>query len=611
MTSQSTYCNPLNIEYHLQAYEGGDARKPAAPERHWWREAADPVCTMFKGEYYLFASVSRAYWHSTDMIHWVQVKTSEIPLDYWEPNTFVIGDDLYYCHHRNAIYKSSAPGSGHWTKVRERLGRTDSEGYFMVDDDGRVYHVGLIPGEQELGFYMRELDAKNNLADVGEPRPCIDISEFHLVKEKPAEVLQALGETERWGYAATFARTNREARHIGKLTGEGAQLMKHDGCYFFQYANCTHSAFYGYRDFVFKSDSPWGPWEFQSHNPASYDPTGFCKGAGNSSVFQSADGEYWRVTTVNAAVVWCWERRIAIYPTGFDRDNVMYTDTYLGELPQYGPGKNPNPQRRNELGGNLVGWMLLSHAKPVRASSSLPDHPPAHAVEEEMTTWWAGAAGRDEWLVVDLEKPCRINAVQVNFAEQDVYQADAKRPHYHQYTLEVSDDGTSWRMLIDKSQNLKDIPHDYIELEQAVIARIARLTILHMPAGGRAAVRGLRLFGSGMAAPPEPVSDLWIERLEDDRYAKVAWSPAAGAEGYVVRYGVAPDKLYLAVDVRGATELPVEIPIWKPYRSRFPWKKNTFLGLTGGVDYYFAIDSFNDSGITRGTKIYPAKARQN
>lgn len=599
----STFCNPLDIEYHLQAYKPGASLRPAAPGTPCWREAADPACVLFKGEYYLFASVSYGYWHSRDLVNWTRVEAPGLPLDYWEPNTFVIGDELYYGHHRDAIYKSADPQSGKWTKVRGRLGGTDTEGGFMVDDDGRVFHIGLrYPGER--GFFVRELDPKNNLKDIGGLWPCDNRNGFRLVWERPD-----LG---RDGYAGTYRLAPGEPWLIGGPTGEGAQIMKHGGTYFMQYAHSTGSSFYGYRDYVFTAASPKGPWSFQRQNPAAYDPTGFCKGAGNSCVFKDAGSEFWRVTTVDAEKLWLWERRIGIYPAGFDRDNTMYTDTYLGELPQYGAGKNPHPEKRNDLGGNLVGWMLLSYNKPVTASSTLAGFAPGLALDEEMTTWWSAKTGAGEWLAVDLEKPCTIQAVQVNFAEQDIFAPAPAGPHCHQYTLEVSDDGIHWRMLVDKSRNTRDVPHDYIQLDTPITARQVRLNILHMPAGGKAAVRGLRIFGNSSAPLPEPVQGLRVERLKDvpydDRYAKVSWEPAKGAEGYVVRYGTAPDKLYLAVDVRNATELPVEIPLWKPYQSKFPWKKNSFLGLTGGIDYYFAIDSFNDRGITRGTTVCRAPA---
>jgi xylan 1,4-beta-xylosidase len=58
----------------------------------------------------------------------------------------------------------------------------------------------------------------------------------------------------------------------------------------------------------------------------------------------------------------------------------------------------------------------------------------------------------------------------------------------------------------------------------------------------------------------------------------------------VVRWGRAPGKLYHSQDVRGGTEAVIEC-------------------LTGGRDYWFVVDSFNDSGVTFGSEVVTAEAR--
>ena len=62
------------------------------------------------------------------------------------------------------------------------------------------------------------------------------------------------------------------------------------------------------------------------------------------------------------------------------------------------------------------------------------------------------------------------------------------------------------------------------------------------------------------------------------------WARPKRVEGYVVRYGIAPDKLYGSQDVRDG-------------------EAATITRLLREQDYYFAIDSFNDSGICRGTNV--------
>lgn len=54
ISKQTTICNPVNLSYRFCL---------DTPSR---REAADPTMVVFKGEYYLFASKSGGYFHSTD-----------------------------------------------------------------------------------------------------------------------------------------------------------------------------------------------------------------------------------------------------------------------------------------------------------------------------------------------------------------------------------------------------------------------------------------------------------------------------------------------------------------------------------------------------------------
>ena len=44
----------------------------------------------------------------------------------------------------------------------------------------------------------------------------------------------------------------------------------------------------------------------------------------------------------------------------------------------------------------------------------------------------------------------------------------------HQYKIYASNDGKSWKTIVDKSKNQKDVPHDYVELETPVKARFLK-----------------------------------------------------------------------------------------------------------------------------------------
>jgi hypothetical protein len=60
----------------------------------------------------------------------------------------------------------------------------------------------------------------------------------------------------------------------------------------------------------------------------------------------------------------------------------------------------------------------------------------------------------------------------------------------------------------------------------------------------------------------------------------LSWDKAEGAEGYIVRYGIAPDKLYNQYQVYG--------------------EQTEIRTLTKGISYYFRVDSFNAGGVTPG-----------
>src|SRR5690242_3130005 len=100
---QTTICNPVNLSYRFCL---------DSPSR---REAADPTMVVYKGEYYLFASKSGGYFHSTDLIHWDLITSKDLPLEDYAPTVVVMRDTLFFMASAGApvkIYKSANPKSG-------------------------------------------------------------------------------------------------------------------------------------------------------------------------------------------------------------------------------------------------------------------------------------------------------------------------------------------------------------------------------------------------------------------------------------------------------------------------------------------------------------------
>ncbi len=554
-----TFCNPINIEYRF---------KPDTPSR---RMAADPVIVLLKDTYYLFSTGSSEYWYSSDLVNWTMIPESDSglpaliehpgrPIPEWitAPAVNVVGDAVYFMPSAaggNArIYKSTDPKSGKWelTTTKNTRGWDPA---LLFDDDGRTYFYSGCSNDKPITGV--ELDS-SSMEFVGE------VKDFFK------------GDKEAHGWERTG--DNHELSDPAWL--EGPWMTKHADTYYLQYA-APGTEFKSYSDGVYTSKGPLGPFKYEPYSPFSHKPGGFISGAGHGATFQDKHGNYWRVVTMVVSKLAIFERRVGIFPAGFDEDGVMYCNTLLGDFPQVMP-----TGKRDPFGGNRADWMLLSYAKDAEASSSLPGHETALAFDEEVKTWWAAkTSDKGEWLQVDLGKSCTVNAIQVNFAEHEANLFGRDKPIYQQYIVEYSSDNKNWKTLVDKSQNEEDVPHDYIHLSESVEARYIKLTNVDTPGDGPFAIRDLRLFGDGLGKAPQEADGLTVIRDPDDkRTARVTWKKSDDAVGYVIRYGIDRGKLYNQYQVMGKTELTIN-------------------SLNRDVDYFFAVDVFSDSGYTEGTHI--------
>lgn len=136
---------------------------------------------------------------------------------------------------------------------------------------------------------------------------------------------------------------------------------------------------------------------------------------------------------------------------------------------------------------------------------------------------------------------------------------------------------------MDKSNADTDLAHDYLELEAPVSARYLRLTARELPYGEKFAVSGLRVFGKGNLPAPKCVTQVRTA-YADAMTAKVTWKEVPDTIGYNVRFGIAPDKLYLSHMVYGKNEV-------------------LLTALNAGQSYYVCVDSFGEGGITEGAPI--------
>ena len=204
---------------------------------------------------------------------------------------------------------------------------------------------------------------------------------------------------------------------------------------------------------------------------------------------------------------------------------------------------------------------------------------------QDIRTYWSAETGnKGEWISMDLEKECTINAVQINYAENQMNVFGRQPGIYYQYLLEYSNDGKNWKTLEDKTQDTIDVPHDYIELSTPIKARYIKLTNYKMPDSGTFALAGLRVFGNAGGALPSNVTDLKINRLDDKCIVDLNWTKSPDAVGYNIRYGSKKDKLYHNYQVLGVDTL-------------------TIRSLNANQKYYFTVDVFNENGVTKGNNI--------
>ena len=364
-------------------------------------------------------------------------------------------------------------------------------------------------------------------------------------------------------------------------------MTKRGGKYYLQYA-CPGAQYNVYCDGVYVGDGPLGPFAPCQSNPFSYSPGGFCPGAGHGSTLEDRHGNWWHTSTMRISVNHDFERRVGLWPAGFDADGELFCNQRYGDWPQAVTGEAQDPWAPPE-------WMLLSCGKRARASSE--DKPAANATDENVQTWWrAGAEDKAPRLTVDLGDVCAVNAVQVNFAdgmgiverlpEGAELVGDPGRGRYIEerefftrWLLETSTDGESWIILEDKREADTDLTHDLVVREDGVDARYVRLTVTETAYQAPACISGLRVFGRARGEPPEQAAQVSARRM-DGMTMEVRWQ--GDAVGCEVLWGHSPNKLYHSFRVFGKNQ--VEIRALKADVER----------------YYVRVDAFNENGITEG-----------
>ena len=591
--ARTTYANPLDIDYRYNFEQQHDGLS--------YRTGADPAFVLHKGKYYLFQTLADGYWSSDDLLRWRFITPS-----LWShegvvaPATLSDGDRLILMPSQSRpgpIYNITDPERGTlvWLNRQAPMPPNAFEpgwasplpagklppgpwdpGLFK-DDDGRYY---LYWGSSNT-FPLYASEVTSTLAFIGEPARL-----FTLDPDRHG--------WERFGQD-----------HVGTIAPfmEGAWMNKVGGRYYLQYG-APGTEYNAYANGTYVADQAMGPFTSAPYNPVAYKPGGFVQGAGHGSTFADKHGNYWNSGTPWLGNVWPFERRIGLWPAKFEADGQMWVNTRFGDFPHY------VPQRANQDPFELfTGWMLLSYRKPVVASSTMANVAPIDAAylrnkgqptapnlatdvagrsygpesvtdENPRTFWVAADTGTGQTLTMDLGGVKTIRAIQVNFAEYNSNRFADAPDIYTEFTLEGSVDGTTWRKLADCADERRDRPNAYFEVAPTR-ARFVRYVHGHI-GGANLAISDFRVFGSAGGRAPAAPRGFAVTRQADGRNAIVSWQAVRGAVGYNIRWGIAPDRLFLTYQVWS------DVPTQKEIRA-----------LNLGQDYYVAIESFDENGVSR------------
>lgn len=590
------YCNPVNVNYRYQF--NADQRKGKISI---CREAADPSMIMFKGKYYIFASMTLGYWVSDDLVNWENKRLpDEMPLYDYAPDVRVMGDYVYFCASKRGEacdrFRTKDIENGPYEVIKGTFDYWDPN--LFIDDDGRVYFYWGCSNETPV--YGVELD-RETMEPIGEKVELIyghpDKYGFERIGDNNSKLPKS--EAEINAAFEYFLKAQGQdisaipAYYIPMIKGmfsdkpyiEGAWMDKHDGKYYLQYAfSGTQYNIYG--DGVYISDSPLGPFTLAKNNPYSYMPGGFITGAGHGSTMEDKNGDLWHAATMRISVNHDFERRVGLWPAGFDKDGELFCNQRYGDWPiAVDAAGNLDPWRKPE-------WMLLSYKKKTQSSSDSDNCNSERIADEDVRTWWRPRTNnRSEWVEIDLGKAYDVRAIQVNFGDDGidipvpgVIRGTTQARYIEEagtvtrYLLEGSADGQNYFIIEDKTEADTDLTHDFLVREDGINVRFIRLSNIEVPYEQIPCVSGIRVFGVEFGRKCAQADFTANRQSGIDMEVKI--EPVEDAVGYNVLWGHSRDKLYHSF-LTYETELRIG-------------------ALIEGESLYVRVDSFNESGITQG-----------
>lgn len=586
---QRTTINPVDVDYRYNFEQINQGIS--------YRTGADPAVINHKGVYYLFMTLADGYWRSSDLIHWTFITPSQwpgggvvAPAVATDDDRLILMPSMSFTR-PGSIYVSTEPDTGHLDYLVRRM--PDLPG--AVDKPPEEMKLGEVPPgpwdpgllKDDDGQWYLYWGSSNVFPIYGQKIAFVD---GKLVYQTPAEALFKLHPDEHgW---ERFGQDHSGLLGNGEPTDpyvEGAWMTKIRRRYYLQYG-APGTEFNAYANGTYLSDKPLGPFTYAAYNPIAYKPGGFVHGAGHGSTFQDRYGNWWNTGTPWIGYNWTFERRIDLLPGKIYPDGQMAFSSRFADFPFYVP-----TSKVSDPDSLFTGWMLLSYRKAATASSTMGEYAAGRVTDENNQSFWVAAQNRPgETLTVDLGKVDTVRAVQVNFADYKSGRFADAPDIYTEFTLQASSDGSSWQDIARTEPPRRDRPNAYFELARPIRARFIRYVHGHVGAANLA-MSDLRVFGNADGRAPGAPSRITAARQADERDAIIRWAAVAGAVGYNIRFGIRPDRLTLTYQL-WADELGNGHTLTKELRS-----------LNKGARYWVAVEAFNESGVSKLTKVVPVR----
>ena len=486
MKKKLTYCNPLSIEDVKSGrwldYDCSQLDPTTGPD---YRSISDPSVIYHDGKWILYPSYAVAY-VSEDFVNWKHVDIGVDALRYspavvqWRGKWYLSG------HGMSEVYCADDPLGpftvcGHLTDQQGNIMKV-CDGCYLNDEDDKLYFYWFGARQPEdgedvemvFGTVGAECDPNEPWKLISEP---VWINQFD-----PSKEWQRMGE-------------HNQNTRIGWI--EGQWMIKIGNRYYLLYSG-SGTRFGSYANGVCYSDEgPLSGFVNQKrHDPLTEKRHGLVRGAGHGCIVEGPNNTYWTFYTSIFCYNFRYERRIGMDPIGIDENGELFCPE-VTETPQYAPGVLEHPEL-----GNSVGLLPLTFMQIPKVSSAMPGRDGIYAQDDSILTWWQPEHDdpiKSITVPLNTDLGYRVEGTRVIWRDVGMETRDGIMPGPFQYVIEylTPGDRETWHMLVDASDNQRDLCIDYRAVEP-VIATDLRLRILGSPEGIEPALVSFTAFGKAV-----------------------------------------------------------------------------------------------------------------